>query len=85
MRLFIVLIVLLAVAAGLVFGALNADLVAYDVGFASVRLPKGAAVLAALLLGWILGGLVAWLGMSLRHRRVLRRARRSHGKTPARA
>lgn len=76
MRIFIVVIVLLFVAAGALFGALNADLVAYDLGVASVRLPKGAALLAALLVGWLLGGLVAWLGMGVRQRRRLRQAAR---------
>ncbi len=76
MRILIVLIVLLFVAAGVLFGALNADLVVYDLGFANVNLPKGAALLVALLVGWLLGGLVAWLGMGLRQRRRLRQATR---------
>lgn len=82
MRIFIVVIVLLFVAAGVLFGALNADLVAYDLGFASVRLPKGAALLVALLVGWLLGGLVAWLGMGLRQRRRLRQAARGDAGAP---
>jgi lipopolysaccharide assembly protein A len=75
MRLIVLIFLLLFIAAGVVFGALNADLVGYDLGFASVSLPKGAAMLAALLLGWILGGLTAWLGTASKHRRRLRRER----------
>jgi lipopolysaccharide assembly protein A len=75
MRLIVLIFLLLFIAAGVVFGALNADLVGYDLGFASVSLPKGAAMLAALLLGWILGGLTAWSGTASEHRRRLRRER----------
>jgi len=69
MRLLALLILLVFIAAGVVLGALNADLVAYDLGFAHVQLPKGAALLFALVIGWLLGGLTAWLGMSVRQRR----------------
>jgi len=84
MRLIALLILVLFVIAGVVVGALNADPVSYDLAFARVQLPKGAGLLLALMIGWLLGGLTAWLGMSLRHRRALRRHRAS-GNTPARA
>jgi uncharacterized integral membrane protein len=85
MRLIALLILAFFVVAGVIVGALNADSVSYDLAFTQMTLPKGAGLLVALLLGWLLGGLTAWLGMSLRHRRVLRRNRQSSGKTPARA
>ena len=69
MRLIALIFLLLFVAAGIVFGALNADLVPFDLGFARLTLPKGGAMLAAVLVGWILGGITAWLGTSLAHRR----------------
>lgn len=72
MRLIVTLILLLFIAAGIVLGALNADLVGYDLGFARLELPKGAALLLALVTGWLLGGLTAWLGVSFRHRRQRR-------------
>jgi lipopolysaccharide assembly protein A len=74
MRLIVMLLLLLFVAAGTVLGALNADLVGYDLGFARVQMPKGASLLAALAIGWVLGGLTAWLGVTTAHRRQQRRA-----------
>jgi putative membrane protein len=74
MRLLVLLVLLVFIAAGIVVGALNADLVAYDLGFAHVSLPKGAALIAALLAGWILGGLTAWLGARAGMRRKRRQA-----------
>lgn len=67
-----VLIILFFIFVGIAFGALNAELVGYDLGFARIEVPKGAAVMAALLAGWILGGIVAWLGAGTRHRRPRR-------------
>jgi len=75
MRLIALLFLLLFVAAGIVFGALNADLVPFDLGFARLSLPKGGAMLAAVLVGWILGGITAWLGTSYALRRRHRRER----------
>ncbi len=70
MRLVITVVVILVfVAAGVVFGALNAAMVPFDFGFARVQVPKGAAVLAALVVGWLLGGIVAWLGTGVARRR----------------
>jgi putative membrane protein len=74
MRLIVTLILLLFIAAGIVLGALNADLIGYDLGFTRIELPKGAALLLALVIGWLLGGLTAWLGVSTKHRRLRRRA-----------
>ncbi|HEX7731305.1 MAG TPA: lipopolysaccharide assembly protein LapA domain-containing protein [Rhodanobacter sp.] len=83
MRLIVILVLVFFAAAGVVVGALNAGLVDYDFAFARLQLPKGAALLAALVLGWLLGGLTAWLGVGMRQRRLQRRRRKEAGKTPA--
>lgn len=80
MRLLAIIVLVIFIAAGVVLGALNADLVGYDLAFAQVRLPKGAALLVALVIGWLLGGLTAWLGVSARQRR---RQPRADKKLPA--
>jgi putative membrane protein len=77
MRLLATIILVIFVAAGVVLGALNADLVGYDLGFLNVQLPKGAALLGALVLGWLLGGITAWVGVSLRQRRERRQPLRA--------
>ncbi len=69
MRLLAILILMLFVVAGVIVGALNAELVSYDLGFARLLVPKGAALLAMLVIGWLLGGLTAWLGTHMHHRR----------------
>jgi Protein of unknown function (DUF1049). len=74
MRLLAIIVLVIFIAAGVVLGALNADLVGYDLAFAQVQLPKGAALLVALVIGWLLGGLTAWLGVSARQRRGQPRA-----------
>jgi len=79
MRLLVLLLLVVFIAAGIVLGALNADLVAYDLGFARLQLPKGAALLGGVVVGWVLGGLTAWLGVSSAHRRQ----RRAASKKPA--
>jgi len=82
MRLLVLIILAVFIAAGVVVGALNADIVGFDLGFAQVQLPKGAALLATLIVGWLLGGLTAWLGVISRHRRDNRRLA-SQKKSPA--
>jgi uncharacterized integral membrane protein len=86
MRLIVMLLLLLFIAGGVVLGALNADLVGYDLAFARIQVPKGAALLAMLALGWVLGGLTAWLGVTTRHRHERRRIVKAQGakasKTP---
>ncbi|HUA81083.1 MAG TPA: DUF1049 domain-containing protein [Dyella sp.] len=74
MRLIVMLLLLLFIAGGVVLGALNADLVGYDLVFTRVQVPKGAALLTMLALGWVLGGLTAWLGVTTRYRRERRRS-----------
>jgi uncharacterized integral membrane protein len=86
MRLFIlIVIIVLFVLAGIVFGALNPAMVPYDFGFAQIKIPKGATVLAALVVGWLLGGLVAWLGTGLKQRRRRRQEHDPADKTGAAA
>ncbi|MFI4958336.1 MAG: DUF1049 domain-containing protein [Lysobacterales bacterium] len=83
MRLLAVIVLLIFIAAGVVLGALNADLVGYDLAFAQVRLPKGAALLGSVVTGWLLGGLTAWLGVSSRQRRQRRQQLRADKRLPA--
>ena len=75
MRLILIVVVLLVVGLGALFGALNPGPIAVDLYFAQVQLPTGLALLGCLLLGWLLGGLDAWFGQVPRLRRELRKAR----------
>lgn len=83
MRLLAIILLLIFITAGIVLGALNADLVSYDLGFTRLELPKGAALLGAVVIGWLLGGLTAWVGVSTRQRRQQRRQLREDKKLPA--
>jgi uncharacterized integral membrane protein len=76
MRLPAIIVLVIFIAAGVVLGALNADLVGYDLAFFRVQLPKGAALLVALVVGWLLGGITAWLGTSSGRRQRLRAAKK---------
>jgi uncharacterized integral membrane protein len=72
MRLLIVLLVLIFAVLGAVFGALNGERVVYDFYFITASVPKGAALIAAGLAGWLLGGIVVYFGLVLRLRRRVR-------------
>jgi uncharacterized integral membrane protein len=72
MRFALILLVLVFAALGALFGALNGDSVAFDFYFVTLHLPKGAALLLALFVGWLLGGLLVYLGLVLRLRRRVR-------------
>jgi len=76
MRLLIVLLVLIFAVLGAVFGALNSERVVYDFYFITAPLPKGALLIAALLVGWVIGGIVVYFGLVLRLRRRVRRLAR---------
>jgi uncharacterized integral membrane protein len=74
MRLIRLLIALGCLAAGIAVGALNTQPVRLDVGFAQLPTSLGIAVLAALLLGVLVGGLVLAASVVLPLRQRLRRA-----------
>lgn len=85
MRILILILLVVFIGVGTVFGALNADLVGLDFGFVQISLPKGASLLAALVLGWLLGGFTAWWGVHVgagRSRRVRDRTHRSRNTPP---
>ena len=75
MRLILILLVLVVIAIGALFGAINAVRVPIDLYFVAIDAPLGAALLCAIGAGWLLGGLVAWLGLAAQRRQV-RLARR---------
>jgi putative membrane protein len=72
MRLGLILLALLFAIGGAAFGALNGEHVIFDFYFSTLTLPKGAALLCAVLLGWLLGGGVVYVGLVLRLRRRVR-------------
>ena len=75
MRLIRSLIALGFVALGIVFGALNREPVRVDLWFAAFEGRLGLVLLAVLLAGAVLGGLVVTLGVVLPLRRSLARSR----------
>jgi uncharacterized integral membrane protein len=74
MRLILIFLFLIVIAAGALFGALNGRPVSLDLYFVQIDVPLGVALLAALVSGWLLGGLVQWIGQVPRLRRDLRAA-----------
>ena len=76
MRLFALFLSILVIAIGAAFGALNPVVVPIDFHYTQVQAPLGVALLVSLLSGWLLGGLVAWLSLSLRHRALTRQTKR---------
>lgn len=76
MRLGVVVMVLISIVFGATFGALNAERIQLDFYLVQLPLPKGAALLAALVIGWILGGLLVWLVKVRRLHAELRRCKR---------
>ncbi len=75
MRYLFVVACLLVLLLGLIFGALNAQPVSIDLYFISLDARLGAALLTAVLLGAVLGGLCAAFALALRGRRRRRRER----------
>lgn len=76
MRVVWIIVALLFVIAGALFGALNSDELSLDFYAFQLSLPKGAALLAAVLLGWLIGGLVLWLAVVVPLKRRLSQQRR---------
>ena len=73
MRLIRLLVAIACLAIGIAIGALNTQRVQLDLGFAYVPTSLGIAVLASLLLGVIIGGLVLTASVVLPLRQRLRR------------
>ena len=73
MRLFRLLIALACLAAGIAVGGLNTQAVQLDLGFAQLPTSLGVAVLVALLLGVVVGGLALAASVVLPLRQRLRR------------
>jgi lipopolysaccharide assembly protein A len=74
MHLIRLLIALLCLFAGAALGALNPQPVSLDLGVATAHATLGVCVLAALLLGVVIGGLVLMASVILPLRQRMRRA-----------
>jgi len=74
MRLIRLLIALACLVAGVAVGAMNPQAVALDLGFIAVTTTLGVAVIVALLLGVLVGGLVLAASVVLPLQQRLRRA-----------
>lgn len=74
MRLIRLLIALACLVAGVAVGAMNPQAVALDLGFIAVTTTLGVAVIMALLLGVLVGGLVLAASVVLPLQQRLRRA-----------
>jgi len=68
----IVFLVFAFAVAGAAFGALNSQPIELDFYFGTLTLVKGGVVLGALLLGWMLGGLLVYIALVLPLRRRIR-------------
>ena len=85
----IVLLVFAFAVAGASFGALNGQALELDFYFGTITLVKGGVVIGALLLGWLLGGLLVYIGLVLplrgRLRAQSRRLKQFEAHAPAEA
>jgi uncharacterized integral membrane protein len=68
----IVFLLFVFAVAGAAFGALNSQAIELDFYFGTLTLVKGGAVIGSVLLGWLLGGLLVYVGLVLPLRRRLR-------------
>ena len=68
----IVFLLFVFAVAGAAFGALNSQAIDLDFYFGTLTLVKGGVVIGAVLLGWLLGGLLVYIGLVLPLRRRLR-------------
>lgn len=82
MRLLRILLALACLAAGIVVGALNTQLVRLDLGLVELTPSLGVALIVALLLGVLVGGLVLAASVVWPLRRRLARAERGAAATP---
>jgi uncharacterized integral membrane protein len=76
MRIVIIVLAVLVIALGALFGALNPAALVVNLYFAELRVPTGVALLGCLLLGWLLRGAVFWFAQNARLRRDVRNLRR---------
>lgn len=74
MRLILILLALIVITCGAIFSALNGARIPVDFYFFRIDIPTGAGLLGVLLIGWLLGGFVAWIGQTRRLRRESRKA-----------
>lgn len=79
-RIFAIVGILLIVMFGLAFSVLNADPVALDLFFTELEVALSVAMVSALILGAVLGGLAS-LGAMWRRGRELHKLRRQLGYT----
>ena len=70
------IVMILAIALGLLFGILNHEVVIVDLLWFQLHWPLGLVLLAALACGLLIGLLLAWLLSVLPLRMQLRKARR---------
>ena len=82
MRLIRLLIALSCLAIGIAIGALNAQPVVVDLGMTILHVTLGVCVLLALLLGFVIGGLVLTASVLLPLRQRLRRASQTPRNVP---
>lgn len=82
MRLIRLLIAIACLAVGAILGALNRDAVSIDLAFAQVGTTLGVALISALLLGVLLGGLAITASVVLPLRNHLARVQRQPPPAP---
>lgn len=83
MRLIRLLVALACLAAGIVVGALNPQLVTIDFGFARASGTLGVALIVSLLLGVVVGGLAVTASVVWPLRQRLRRAEATRPAPPS--
>jgi len=76
-RIAFIIVMILAIALGLLIGTLNHEIVGIDLLWTQLHWPLGLLLLAALAAGLLIGLMLAWLFSILPLRMHLRKARRS--------